>query len=815
MHSDLTYIQSMVTVRIASACKPAPAVNIAYRAPLLMLVLVLLSAPLRAQDTVGVGIIRGAVVAPDGSPVAEAAVCAPETSQCVVTDAEGRFTLAVRSGSHRLEIVAPGRPLLASEPIVVRAGLDSLVEVTVPEAAGLQETVTVAAPAFAAPQEVKTSGFLIAPGEIVSSAGALQDVARYVRTLPGAVIGTDDFRNDLIVRGGSPLENLYIVDNIEIPNINTFANFASAGGTVGILDPLLIDNVTFLTGGYPAPYGNRTSSVLQIAQREGRRDRAAARATLGFAGAGGLVEGPVGRAGKASYIVSMRRSFLDLFTEDTGIGGVPVLYTINGKVVYDVSRRDRLWIAAISGIDRVRLGLTEDSDPTEELSNLDIRYRGSRVAAGVNWQRVFGTGAIGLFGVTHSRATVDQRVADLIRGGIPPAGTPVDEQVANGQLVFRDDSIESETTIKYDLTLEAPKIGKIQTGGSLKSVFARYDVASPLGTDNPFFADPDSNPFTLDERLTLSQAGVYLQATRPLGTTLSVTGGARIDRYGLNEEVRVSPRVGADVKLSPRVSLRASYGRYHQQPFLQFLAAYPQNRQLDSFRADHFVAGVAFTPDASTRVTLEAYRKNYSRYPVSSQIPSLSLANIGDTFNVRDVLFPMTSGGRGRALGIELFAERKAVAERRWSGEGNLSIARARHAGSDGVLRPGSFDYPVVANLTARYRWSQAWTGSIGMVYLAGRPFTPIDPRASTAQRRAVYDLGKVNASRAPGYFRLDVRVNREFIAGGRPLTIFGGVQNITNRKNVAGYTWDRRNDVIRTSEQLGIFPILGLEWEF
>ena len=71
-------------------------------------------------------------------------------------------------------------------------------------------------------------------------AGALQDVARYVQTLPGVSIGSNDFRNDIIVRGGSPLENLFIVDNIEIPNINAFANFASAGGTVSLLDAELI-----------------------------------------------------------------------------------------------------------------------------------------------------------------------------------------------------------------------------------------------------------------------------------------------------------------------------------------------------------------------------------------------------------------------------------------------------------------------------------------------------------------------------------------------------------------------------------------------
>ena len=161
------------------------------------------------------------------------------------------------------------------------------------------------APAFQTPEAVKTSGFLVAPREILKSAAALQDVSRYVQGLPGVVIGTNDFRNDIIVRGGSPLENLFLVDNVEIPNINAFANFASAGGTVSLLDAQLLQDVTFLTGGYPAPYINRTSSVLQVTQREGNREQFGGWATLGFAGAGAVFEGPinVGKGGRGRGIV--------------------------------------------------------------------------------------------------------------------------------------------------------------------------------------------------------------------------------------------------------------------------------------------------------------------------------------------------------------------------------------------------------------------------------------------------------------------------------------------------------------------------------
>ena len=300
-------------------------------------VLSLVSTSALAQDTTGVGAISGVVVNAAGQPAAGVRVCALDTASCATSDAQGAFRIGeLRAGSYRLEMLPLEGLPFTSEPVDVRAGLDGTVEITLPTVEGLEQTVTVTAPAFQAPEEVKNSGFLVGPREILKSAAALQDVSRYVQGLPGVVIGSNDFRNDIIVRGGSPLENLFVVDNVEIPNINAFANFASAGGTVSLLDAELLQDVTFLTGGYPAPYINRTSSVMQVTQREGNRKQFGGWATLGFAGAGAILEGPI-NAGKGSWVVSARRSFLDFFTDDVGFGGVPVNYSFNGKAVYDLS----------------------------------------------------------------------------------------------------------------------------------------------------------------------------------------------------------------------------------------------------------------------------------------------------------------------------------------------------------------------------------------------------------------------------------------------------------------------------------------------
>jgi hypothetical protein len=766
-----------------------------------------------AQDTAGVGAISGVVVDAAGRPAPGVRVCALDTASCATSDASGAFRIgALRAGAYRLEVLPLEGLPFTTDPVEVRAGLDGTVEVTLPTLEDFQQSIMVTAPAFQAPEAVKNSGFLVEPRAILKSAAALQDVSRYVQGLPGVVIGTNDFRNDIIVRGGSPLENLFVVDNVEIPNINAFANFASAGGTVSLLDAELLQDVTFLTGGYPAPYINRTSSVLQVTQREGDRKQFGGWATLGFAGAGAILEGPI-NAGKGSWVVSARRSFLDLFTQDIGIGGVPVLYSFNAKAVYDLTPRDRIWVVNLAGIDEVRLGLTDSTDLDEEIANFDIRYDGWRSATGFNWQRTFGSRGVGLFGVTHSEAKVGQQVKDLVAEGVPPPGVPPEVVIARSPVVYFEDSREGETTLKYDLTVHLPFFDTVQAGGSFKTFRIDYTVESPSGNDTPYSPVPGIDPFVLDTRFRSYQTGAYLQASRQVASRVNVTLGGRFDHYAILAQARFSPRAGVNVRLTDALSWNASLGAYYQQPAFLFVSAFPQNASLVPWRADHYVTGLAWSPDASLRVTAEAYRKTYTKYPVASDLPTVSLANIGDTFNVREILFPLTSAGEGYSEGVELFMEKRLT----WKlyGQGNLSFSRTRHAGLDGVLRPGSFDYPFVFNLLGGYRLSPRWEVSARLSFLSGRPFTPYARAVSTEQRRGVYDLTRVNAERAPDYGRVDIRVDRTFSVGGQPLSVFFGVQNVTDRRNFASYNWNRRSNTQQFGEQQGIFPILGFDWRF
>jgi outer membrane cobalamin receptor len=350
-------------------------------------------------------------------------------------------------------------------------------------------------------------------------------------------------------------------------------------------------------------------------------------------------------------------------------------------------------------------------------------------------------------------------------------------------------------------------------GGSFKFFQIRYNTDSPYGVDSPYSLQRDLNPFSLRLSFAARQTGGYFQATRNYGRRLNVTWGGRIDNYDYLNATRFSPRAGISYALTEKLSWRASYGSYYQQPNFLFLAAFPQNRALVPFRADHYVTGFSYVASSSLRVSLEAYRKNCKDYPVATQFPTLSLANLGDTFNVRDILFPLTSAGRGRAQGLELFVEKKFTDK--WYGQANLAFSSAKQAGLDGVLRAATFNYPRIFNLTGGYRLNAKWEFAARASYLAGRPYTPFDLTASLAQARGIYDLAQVNAVRLPDYVRIDFRVDRVFSFHGKPLRLFAGAQNLIDRQNIAGYTWNRRTNQIDVDKQIGVFPLVGMDWRF
>ena len=202
--------------------------------------------------------------------------------------------------------------------------------------------------------------------EIEKTAGANRDVSKVIQTLPGVGV-TDPNRNDLIVRGGGPSENVFYLDGIEIPVINHFATQGSSGGTVGVINPDFVRDIDFYTGAFPADKGNALSSVMDIKQKDGSKDRIHTKLSVGASDAALTLDGPLGS--KSTFIVSARQSYLQFLFAAIGLPFLPTYNDFQVKVKTRINKKNEITFLGIGAIDNDALN-TGIKNPTESQAYL-------------------------------------------------------------------------------------------------------------------------------------------------------------------------------------------------------------------------------------------------------------------------------------------------------------------------------------------------------------------------------------------------------------------------------------------------------------
>ncbi len=757
-------------------------------------VLALQPPPLRAEaPPPAAGTVAGEVVRlATGQPVAGATVSVDGT-QKTQSDGAGRFRIeGLTPGVHELGVVAPGFVPLRQPDVVIVAGRAATVSLRLPEPARLAENVSVAASYFARPDDIPTSAFSMSSEEVRRAPGALGDVSRVVQALPG-LGARDDQRNDIVARGGSPSENLILVDGFEVPAISHFAAYGASGGNLAMIDAEVVGDARFLAGGFPAPYGNRLSSVLEVGLREGSRTRYQGQLQLGISGAGLVVEGPLGTRG--SFLATARRSYLDLIAGPFGVRDVPEYSNYLVKASYELSPSHQLSLVSLGGRETIH-----EDVPLSDLENPDTivtQYLASRTVSGLKLRSLFGTRAVGTFSLAYALSSY--RIDSW-------------DKLLDAQQVERNRTSNGETTAKYDLICELPGRFSARLGIDARRKDDALDLAQPLGYANPYSSDPRRiNVVALLAHRVSAQLGGYLDATARLGPA-ALTLGARYDYYGVTGASRVSPRAGLVVHATDTLELTAAAGRYTQLPPLALLVAAPGNERLAPIVADHLVIGAAYRPQPDLRISLEGYLKRYSGYPVSLETPSLTFADFGEQYDA-SFLMPMAGSGRGRVRGLELAVQKKLV--RALWGQVSYAWSRSEERALDRVWRPGTFDLPHVLSLVLGYRLQKGFELSSRFSYSSGRPVTPFASETSLAQNRPVYDTSRIHAVRAPAYSRLDLRVDKRFGFRWGGLVLYVEAENLYDRANVRAYTWNPKTRQAQAATQLPLLVLGGLDLEF
>ena len=618
---------------------------------------------------------------------------------------------------------------------------------------------------------------VVSRDEVLSAAGTFGDFTRYLQVLPG-VNANNDWTNEIRVRGGDPAENLFVVDGVEIPNINHFALLGSSGGFTSMVDTSEIENEEVTPGNYAPTFSTRLSALVQIRTRERKAGSPSGQADVGISGFGGYLALP--SRFKMNGLLGAHRSVLNMVTDDIGINGVPIYTDGLAKAEFTPTLKDRVSFLNLSGADSVRM-TPQPCDPGVS-SPIRTVYGGLRSTTGLTWEHFSSAASESVLSLSYSPQNQD--IDQSWQFNASPDGGCDPESY----LVYRESTRDKLRTISYRGSVQV-RSWLYTIGASAGATNYAYQVAQPAGAQSPFNLNPtwtDADSF--NRLLTVGQYAQYAQAFGHLAKTLTLDAGFREEEFGLTGAHVFNPRVSMASRLSEHQTLNFDFGRSGQLAPAINILSYAQNARLAPIEVSQFSAGAQIWNGDMVNVNLQTYAKQYAKEPASTQYPSLMLANMVDTLGQQFVWLPLNSAGRGRSYGAELALA--AHTAKRFRTFTTVTWARSLYVAQDGITRAGTFDYPVVANLLATFNGFRHIQFSVRDSYTTGHPYTPFNVSASEAQSRGIYDLSRINALRANSYNRLDLDMNRDIRLGKRTFNLHAGVDNALNRNNFMGYVW-------------------------
>lgn len=752
---------------------------------LIILGTVLGMSPLHAQTATG-KIVGRVIDRQTNEGLVGANIVVVGTNLGGATNLEGNFVIEnVPVGPHSLRASIIGYLPMVKTDIVVSTVRPVEVLFALSETILEVGEVQVTAEYFLKLPETPLSTQIQTNEEIRRLPGGFEDVVRAISILPG-VAQVQPGRNDLIVRGGAPSENLYVVDNIEVPNINHFGTQGSSGGPLSFINLDFVESTSFSTGGFGARYGDRISSVLRIDLRDGYGGSLGGKATIAATQFGLNLEGS---SDGGSYILSARRSYLDFIFKAAGFGFVPEYWDFTGKGTVNLGVTDKISFVGIGALDNVKLF---NDTPDKRLSNSRILSSDqNQFVGGLSWRHLFPTG---YSDVTLSRSYMEfeyrQRDSLLTE-------------------IFRNNSVEDEYSLRGDAVVFFSKTTELSAGIQGKLAAVTTDAFL-----RPFWTNY-GRQISVDALFDTTgwKGAAYGQISHRWGVVRMSLGG-RFDYFNLlDSPFEFSPRFSVTMEISPATNLIGSVGRYTQAPSYVWLAANSENRKLRFIDVTQVVLGFEHLPRSDTKFSFEVYRKVYTRYPASVVRPYLVLANTGAGFGGSEDGFAsfgletLVSGGSGEAYGAELFLQ-KRLSEIPCYGTVSLSYNNARFKGLDGVLRPSSFDQRWILNLGGGYIFDERWEVSARFRYASGRPYTPYNPDGS--QNAAQYNSERVVANHS-----LDVRADRRWTFDGWALITYIDIQNVYNRKPVDIPRFNDRTRQVEENNAIGILPSIGISAEF
>jgi hypothetical protein len=721
------------------------------------------------------------------------------TSIGVQTDEYGAFKLAnIPPQSYNIRVQYLGYRSQSIFNVVVGTGniLTFNIELEA-EGTDLNEVV-IQSRSFGKKTETPLSVQSLTAEEIKSNPGGNFDISRVIQALPGVGgnTGGGAFRNDILIRGGGPSENVFYLDGIEIPVINHFSTQGASGGPQGILNVSFIEDVTLSSSSFKANVDNALSSVLNFKQRDGNAERLQGNVRLSASELSLTLDGPLTK--NTTFLASARRSYLQFLFQALDLPIRPNYWDFQFKTTTRIDDKTSLVMLGVGAIDEFSFAVPKNSTPETEyiIRSNPIINQWNYTNGAVLKRRL----SKGFLNVALSRNMFENRLDRFADGRTNDESSRI--------LGIKSQEIESK--LRLDVNQFIGK-WKYSYGGVAQYVKFNNTGSSKVRNEIRDTANAVVLPeliIRFNTNIAFFRYGLFGDISNKFfGERLSLSFGLRADGNSFTDNGNdlwrtLSPRASASYSLLTNLNLNASVGRYYRLPLYTILGFQDAqgnfvNKNNDYTGVDHYVAGIEYLPSNTTRITVEGFYKSYFNYAVSLR-DGISLANQGTEFGAIGNE-QIVSNGKGQAYGFEVFLQQKL--SKRIFATVSYTFFYSRFSGLDGVLKPSAWDTRHLVSAIAGYKFNKGWEIGLKHRFAGGSPYTPFDPVASQQNYLltgvGTLDFSQLNTLRLAGFNQTDLRVDKKWNLKRTTIDVFIDIQNIMRISSEAfpQYNFKRNDD--------------------
>jgi hypothetical protein len=734
----------------------------------------------------------------------------------IITDSDPlRGAATDVNGAFRLENIALGRldikvSMVGYQPVQLRnllvvSGRELVLDIKLEEQVYLLEDVVVR-PEIRKDQPFNEMAMVSARSFTVDEteryAGSLGDPSRMAANFAG-VSSVSDQRNDIIIRGNSPLGLLWRLEGVDIPNPNHFGSLGTTGGPISMLNNNLLTHSDFYTGAFPAEYGNALAGAFDLRMRNGNNQQHEFMGQVGFNGFEFGAEGPFSGNSQASYMANFRYSTLEVLQAagmDFGTGAaVPRYKDLSFKLNFPL-KKGRVSVFGLGGMGNISILDSKDDDAQFGFSGTDLYYNSSMGVVGINH----------IYYINENARLTNTFAVSGIDG--------------SSEIYELNFSLETPVVLErlweVKHTLSSKYSHRLNSRNFL-NIGLIYDFYNVSYQGKFFHQDKEQYHQYLNNAGNMSFARAFAEWRHRFSDELSVTSGLHSSYLFLNDSYALEPRLGMKWEFTPGQSLNFGAGLHSQTQMraLYFgqrltdtlnLTYEMTNRNLDFTRSAHFVAGYERLLGQGHRLKTEVYYQYLYNVPVAWRRPEFSLLSQGGGYGFMTFDY-MENSGTGENKGIELTLEK--FLHKGFYYLVTASIFDAGYRGYDGLWRNSAFNNNFVFNALSGYEWQlgskSLLSVDLKMVYAGGTRYLPIDADRSIEEDGVRYIWENAYEERFPDYFRLNGRITFRF--NGRSINQEWALdlQNITNHQNIFIQNWNSQTKEISTSYQMGFMPMM------